>query len=881
MADGAGMNVTTLDGTEPTAAAPAPAPPDHPAGPRGRLRRFWQGPPGDPAWARPSLLGLLAATGVLYLWNLSASGYANDFYAAAAQAGSQNWKAWLFASLDAGNAITVDKPPAALWVMGLSARIFGVSSWSILAPQALIGVATVAILYATVRRWFGPAAGLAAGAILALTPVAVLMFRFDNPDALLVLLMTAGAYATVRAAETASWKWLSLAGIFLGFGFLTKMLQAFLVLPAFALVYLVCAPTGLGRRIRDLLIAGAAVVVSGGWFVLLVSLWPASSRPYIAGSTNNSLWQLAIGYNGLGRILGGDGNRGGGGGGFGGGGGNVSFGGAPGIGRLFGASFGAEISWLLPAALIAFAGLLVFTGKAPRTDRTRAAAILWGGWLIVSGVTFSFMSGTIHPYYMVALAPAIGALVAVGARVLWTHRSGWAGRALLSAMVLATAVWDFVLLGRNTWAPGLRWAILLVGIVAAAALLAPGGWLRRFTVVAVVAAVASTGAGTAAWAVATAATPHTGATPSSGPASAAGNGFGPGGGRGGFRGGFPPGGFPGGTTPGGTTPGGATPGGTIPGSTTAGGAPQIPAGGGRGGFGGNVADPQLVALLKAATGSRWAAAATGSQEAGPLELASDTSIMAIGGFTGGDPSPTLAQFQAYVAAGDIHYYLGGGGFGGGRGGGIRSGDRRGIRSRRRQRIGRVDLLGRALGEVHFPERGHGRVAEALGRAALADQRQLERAVSASDRQLDREALVVDLDFLLEGLVELALAGGQHGLAEGRAFDARLELLAVHVIAGRDGPGGFDGLVVERVDGELEGDLGIEEIVGERGRELNGQQQTENNRQGGGEEGFESTAHAAIIPDEKKPARRLASLKQASAYFYSAEVSPSARSTSST
>jgi hypothetical protein len=205
-------------------------------------------------------------------------------------------------------------------VMGLSMRIFGTNSWALLVPEALMGVASVALLYSAVRRWFGPVAGLLAGATLALTPVAVLMFRFDNPDALLVLLMTAGAYTTVRAVEKGSWKWLALTGVLLGFGFLTKMLQAFLVLPGFALVYLVAAPIGLGRRVRDLLIAGAALVVSGGWFVLLVSLWPASSRPYIAGSTNNTLWQLAIGYNGLGRIFGGEGNPGGGGGGPGGGG---------------------------------------------------------------------------------------------------------------------------------------------------------------------------------------------------------------------------------------------------------------------------------------------------------------------------------------------------------------------------------------------------------------------------------------------------------------------------------------------------------------------------------------------------------------------------------
>src|SRR5882724_4817820 len=196
----------TLDGAD--------APPT--AAPTSRRRNLLGG---DPGWARPALLALLIATAVLYLWNLSASGWGNDFYAAAAQAGSQSWKAWLFASLDSGNAITVDKPPGALWVMGLSARIFGVNSWSMLAPQALMGVASVALLYAAVRRWFGPAAGLLAGAALALTPVATLMFRFNNPDALLVLLLTAAGYAMVRAVESGRTRWLVLAGTLLGFGF--------------------------------------------------------------------------------------------------------------------------------------------------------------------------------------------------------------------------------------------------------------------------------------------------------------------------------------------------------------------------------------------------------------------------------------------------------------------------------------------------------------------------------------------------------------------------------------------------------------------------------------------------------------------------------------
>ncbi|WP_305784765.1 glycosyltransferase family 39 protein [Symbioplanes lichenis] len=637
----------------------------HDAAPHLRRRGF--GP------ERIALTVLLAGTAVLYLWNLSASGWGNSFYAAAAQAGAQSWKAWLFGSLDAGNAITVDKPPAAMWVMGLSARIFGVDSWAILAPQALMGVASVFLVYATVRRWFGPVAGLLGGLALALTPVAVLMFRYDNPDALLVLLMTAGAYTTVRAVERASWKWLALTGVLLGFGFLTKMMQAFLVLPAFALVYLVAAPTGLGRRIRDLLVAGLALLVSAGWYVALVSLWPASSRPFIAGSTNNTLWELAIGYNGLGRILGGSGN-GGGGGGMGGG-GNTSFGGATGIGRLFGSAMGLEISWLLPAALIGFVAVLAATWKAPRTDRARAAALLWGGWILVTGVTFSYMSGTIHPYYTVALAPAIAAMVAVGGRVLWLYRTSFAARLVLGTMILGTAVWGFVLLGRADWLPALRWATLIAGTLAAVTVVVaarPGDAgrhggsaslrLRRLAVVAVLAGVLSAGAGGAAWATATAGEAHTGSIPSSGPASAAGAGMGGGpDGGGGFGGAGGPGGFPG-TSGSGTTGSGSPDSGAVPGGDQADGGRS----GGRtgGGMGGSSSNSELTAALKATT-TTWAAAVSGATSAAGYELASGTAVIALGGWNGSDPSPTLVEFQAYVAAGDITYYISGGGMGGG------------------------------------------------------------------------------------------------------------------------------------------------------------------------------------------------------------------------
>src|ERR687886_636656 len=243
--------------------------------------------PARPAWERPALAGLLVATAVLYIWGLGASGWANAFYSAAAQAASQSWKAFFFGSFDASNAITVDKPPASLWVMGLSARVFGVNAWSLLVPQALMGVATVGLLFAGVRRRFGPAAGLLAGAVCALTPVAVLMFRFDNPDALLVLLLVGAAYALTRALETASTRWLVLVGVFVGFAFLSKMLQAFVVVPGFALVYLLAAPASVRRRIVQLLVAGAAMIAAGGWWVAIVELWPASSRPYIGGLPRN------------------------------------------------------------------------------------------------------------------------------------------------------------------------------------------------------------------------------------------------------------------------------------------------------------------------------------------------------------------------------------------------------------------------------------------------------------------------------------------------------------------------------------------------------------------------------------------------------------------
>jgi 4-amino-4-deoxy-L-arabinose transferase-like glycosyltransferase len=568
-----------------------------------------------------------------------------------------------FGSSDASNFITVDKPPLALWPAVLAARVFGVSSWTLLVPQALAGVATVGVLYATIRRWFSPAAALLAGAVVALTPVATLMFRFNNPDAPLTLLLALGAYATVRALERGRTGWLMLAATFVGFGFLTKMLQAFLVVPAFALVYLVAAPTSLRRRLGQLLLAGVAMVVSAGWWVAIVQLIPAADRPYIGGSQDNSLLNLIFGYNGFGRINGSEVGSVGGGLGW----------GRTGWTRMFGAEVGGQISWLLPAALLLLAGGLWITRRASRTDQTRAAFLLWGGWLLVTGLTLSFMRGIFHAYYTVALAPAIGALVGMGAVTLWQHRQQAWARLTLAGAVAVTAVWSFVLLQRTPdWYPWLGPMVLIAGLGVAALLGALPG-LRRAEVAAVlVAGLLVAFVGPAAYALDTAATPHRGAIPSAGPAVAAG--FGPGtGGRGAFGGRFgtPFGGQEGtgpGMAPGGQ--GGFGQGGQ--GGFGQGGPGALPGGGGFGGLlNADTPSDELVALLRQDSQAyTWVAATVGSNTAAGYQLASGQPVMAIGGFNGTDPAPMLAQFQQYVSQGKIHYFIaggrmGGGGFGGG------------------------------------------------------------------------------------------------------------------------------------------------------------------------------------------------------------------------
>jgi 4-amino-4-deoxy-L-arabinose transferase-like glycosyltransferase len=638
--------------TAPAPVGPADARPDTTqspaarAGRPGRLQRLWRGADADPSWARPALLGLLLVTLVLYTWNLTASGYANSFYSAAVQAGSESWKAFFYGSSDAASSITVDKPPASLWVMALSVRLLGLSSFAILLPQALMGVATVGVVYTTVKRHFGAAAGLIAGVVLALTPVAALMFTFNNPDALLTLLMALGAWATIKAIEQASPRWMMIVGVFIGLGFLTKTLQVLLVVPFFGLAYLIAAPTTLRKRIVHSLLAVGTMVLSAGWWVAIVELVPASARPYIGGSQTNSFLELTFGYNGLGRLSGDEtGSVGGGGAAAGGG-----MWGSTGLFRMFSSSVGDQVSWLIPSALILLAAGLWLRGRRPRTDLRRAAYLVWGGWLVVTILVFSFMAGIFHEYYTVALAPAIGAVVGMGAVEAWQRRSSAVGTIALAAATAAAATWSFILLSRTTaYGDWLRISVLAVGMAAALLILATR-WMHARAVPFVLAAALVAGlAGPGAYAVSTTAEGHSGSIVTAGPA---GSSRGPGG-AGGMRGmvGTPP---------------------QMPGQTgTTQGGPQGGTGGGMGGLlDASTPSTAVVAALSAdADNYTWVAAAVGSQTAAGLQLGTQLPVMAIGGFNGSDPSPTLAQFQQYVANGQIHYFAGGGrGFGNQNGG---------------------------------------------------------------------------------------------------------------------------------------------------------------------------------------------------------------------
>lgn len=526
-------------------------------------------------WAqRISLWVLLATTAVTYLWNLGINGWANSFYSAAIQAGSVSWKAFLFGSSDAGNSITVDKPPASLWIPELSVRIFGLNSWSILVPEALMGVASVLILYLAVSRISGRWVGLLAGLGLAATPVALLMFRFDNPEALLILLSVSAVYGVIRAVQashaqaldagvrrgtrrgTGPVAWLVLVGVLMGLGFLTKQLQAWVIVPTLALAYLTAARATWPRRLLHLSAAAVAMIVSAGWWVALVELWPADSRPYVGGSEDNSFLNLTFGYNGLGRLSGDEAGSVG------------SQWGTPSLLRLVQGNYLMQISWLIPTALVLLVAaiVLVLRTRTWRQDAGRAriaGLIAVGGWFVVEALMISLMQGITHEYYTAILAAPIAATAAIGAGWLWERRSSWTAAATLAVTAVLTAGVAIWILSEAEWGQTGAIIISVLALIGAFGLLlrplwaehtGGGGRVRAGLAGGVLSLTLLGGLGAqAAFAASTVTVAKTGSIVYAGSAA----GMGPGGMGGGGMGGGPGGaGGPGGTGGGGTTQGG-------------------------------------------------------------------------------------------------------------------------------------------------------------------------------------------------------------------------------------------------------------------------------------------------------------------------------------
>ncbi len=565
------------------------------------LRGLARGRQADPWWSRAGLIAAAALAAALACWSLARNGYANDYYAEAALAASRSWTALLTNAADLSGVVSLDKGPLADWVLGLSGRVFGFSPLSMLLPNAACGVGAVVLLHDLVRRTLGHRTALLAAVMLAVSPVSVAMARYDNPDALLTLLLVGGAWALVRALESGRMRHTVACGALVGLAFETKMLEAFLVLPALAVVLIGAAPGRLGRRVAQLGAGGAALVVVGGAWYTTMMLIPAAQRPYVGDSTGNSWFELIFGANGVSRVSGG-GPRGGG------------FGGATGPLRLFGDQIGGQIAWLLPLGVVGLGVGLATRRRAERTDRRRAVLVLCGLWALTGYGVFSFSQGIFHPYYTSAIAPPIAVLAAAGLVALGERaRRSKGARLVLAAAVAGTAGLAGAILARTPdFVPWLRAAVLLAGGLAAVATVLAGR-VRGAGSLAVAGGLFAVLAGPSAYAIATVGYAQSGSMPAGGPAQAGGLGFGFG--RGG---GLPP-----------------------------------------------AVDPALTSYLERnRDGARYLVAAEGSDVAAPIGLATGAPVVTLGGFMGADPAPSVTGLRALIRSGQVRYILTGGGFGG-------------------------------------------------------------------------------------------------------------------------------------------------------------------------------------------------------------------------
>lgn len=625
---------------------------------------------GRPRWAAWALVAICLLAAVFYGWDLWGGSWGNTFYTAAVRSMSESVTNFLFGSFDPAGVVTVDKPPMGLWPQVFSVWLFGFHGWSVLLPQVIEGVATVFLLHRTVRLWAGEKVALLAALIMALTPITVAIDFVNNPDSMLVLWLVASAYAMTRAVKAIRpaqrTRWLLLCAFLIGCGFVTKMLAAWIVVPGFAVAYFFGVSSGWRRRVGDLAAATGVLLVASFWWPLLHDLWPGG-KPYMDNSTNGTALNLIFDYNGFGRIFGQGFGRGSGGGtpepvrgvpaafaGFAG-----RFGGGTGLGRMFSPSVGGQIAWLIPLSLLVIvvvvvAEVLRLRAHGAVRHMDRAMWLMWGSWLIVMAVVFSYAQGIFHSYYTTALAPAIAALSAAGLAMFWRHYRAPGGMSwvLLPIATALTAAWAYVLVSRNSDWYG--WAAPTVAVVGTLAVLAlvvarlaggmPKGLARAGLVLTGVAVLLAPAVWSAGTAFATTRATSSGAMAQAGPAGGFG-GFT--GGRGGFgRHDFGDRGF---------------------------------ADFGRGGFGGGRGSATLTAqqrqildyVTRNAPHARIPLAIEGgAMQAAPWIIGSDATVIGMGGFAGSDNAPTIAQLSQWTATGQLGYVLGGGGggFGGATGG---------------------------------------------------------------------------------------------------------------------------------------------------------------------------------------------------------------------
>ncbi|HEX9135153.1 MAG TPA: glycosyltransferase family 39 protein [Ktedonobacteraceae bacterium] len=588
-------------------------------------------------WQRLALGGITLISLFMNFFQLGQNGFGNLYYAAGIRSMLDNWHNFFFVSYDPGGFVTIDKPPLGFWLQVASAKVFGFTPFSVFVPQAIAGVLSVLLLYYLVRRHFGVAAGLLAALALALSPISVVTNRNITIDSTLALVLLVGAWAVMRAAETGRLRWLLLSAVVVGIGFNVKMLEAYLVVPAYGLLYLLAAPVSVWKRIGHLALAGVVLLAISLSWALAVDLTPTSLRPYVGSSQDNSEISLALGYNGINRLIGqfGRGGRtnapGGNSGipagtpptgvsrnaaqqvpeGFGG----AFESGAPGPLRLFNEPLAGQIAWLLPLAILGAVALAWQRRPRLREDRQQQSLVLWGTWLLTMGVFFSVAS-FFHQYYLTEMAPAICALFGIGLVILWRdyRRPGWRGWLLPLALIVTVAEQVHILTHYPAWG---QWLIPLMVVLCAIAVIvlvsarlaprigvkAPGA---RYLLPALGAGVLALMLAPTVWAAIPVIQNTTAQLPVAGPTQE--NGFG-----GNFA----------------------------------------------GGRGENASTNQaLMTYLEANQGNATYLVATpSSMTADSIILATNKPVMALGGFGGSDPILTAEQLAALVSQGTVRYFL--------------------------------------------------------------------------------------------------------------------------------------------------------------------------------------------------------------------------------